>query len=95
MHVVVVYESMFGNTRAIAEEIAHGLAGHGSVEVFEVGDAPTAPVADLLVVGAPTHAFGLSKPPTRRDAAGKTERALVSRGDGAREWLASLDFRSR
>lgn len=90
MRMVVVYESMFGNTRAIAEEIAGGLADHGDVEVFEVGDAPEAPVADLLVVGAPTHAFGLSKPPTRHNAAGMTERALISRGDGAREWLASL-----
>ncbi|MGF1668254.1 MAG: flavodoxin family protein [Acidimicrobiia bacterium] len=90
MHAIVVYESMFGNTRAIADQIAAGLSKHGAAQVFEVGEAPAAPVADLLVVGAPTHAFGLSKPTTRSNAADMTDHALVSPGDGAREWLAAM-----
>lgn len=90
MHAVVVYESMFGNTRRIAEEIAAGLAVHGTVDCFEVGSAPVAPDADLLVVGAPTHAFGLSRPSSRHNAAGKTTDPLVSAGAGVREWLQSL-----
>lgn len=90
MHAVVVYESMFGNTRRIAEEIAAGLADHGTVECLEVGDAPAAPEADVLVVGAPTHAFGLSRPSSREDAARMIDGPLVSGRRGVREWLETL-----
>ena len=68
MKVLVVYESMFGNTKAIAEAIGEALAA----EVVEVSDAPDVLPDDvgLLVVGAPTHAFSLSRPATRQSAAG-------------------------
>lgn len=83
---------MFGNTRQIAEAIAEGLstAGNGmDVEVQEVSSAPTEVTADLLVVGAPTHAFMLSRPETRQAAADQVEtgQELVSQGIGLREWL--------
>ena len=68
MTTLVVHESMFGNTRAIAEAIAADLPGH--VEVVDVTDEP-APLpahVDLLVVGGPTHAFSMSRAGTRRDA---------------------------
>ena len=40
MHAVVVYESMFGNTRDIAESIAEGLANGGiGVRCIEVRGA--------------------------------------------------------
>ncbi len=90
MHAIVVYESMFGNTRAIAEEVAAGLSKYGTAEAFEVGDAPEALDADLLVVGAPTHAFGLSRPSTRDNAADMTDHPLVSPRNGVREWLATM-----
>ena len=44
----------------------------------------------LLVVGGPTHALGLSRDSTRRDAATKTSRGLVSPGIGIREWLSRI-----
>jgi hypothetical protein len=90
---MVVYESMFGNTRLVAESVADGLrAGTGAdVTLVEVGGAPTVlPALDLLVVGGPTHAFGLSRPSTREDAACKSDRAVESR-TGLREWLQALD----
>jgi hypothetical protein len=90
---LVVYESMFGNTRIIAEAVGVGLRGAGmDVEVLEVGAAPPAPDAEvgLLVVGAPTHALSLSRPESRGSAAEQADGPLVSMGVGLREWLASL-----
>ena len=70
MRAVVIYESMYGNTRAVAEAIASDLSPM-DVTVLPVGsaDASTVADADLLIVGAPTHAFGLSRPQTRLSAA--------------------------
>ena len=90
--VLVVYESMFGNTRAIAKAVAEGLADAGAVDLVEVGSAPV-PLpddVDLLVVGAPTHAFGLSRPSTRKSAADQAPGEVVSTGIGLREWLDEL-----
>ena len=70
MSALVVFESIYGNTKLVAEAVAHGLSESIEVEVLEVGSAPLhlAPEVALLVVGAPTHAFGLSRPNTRHDA---------------------------
>ncbi|MCB2174196.1 MAG: flavodoxin [Actinomycetales bacterium] len=96
MKALVVYESMFGSTRTIAETIGAALAQHGSVRVVEVGtllaeqggDTVTHDV-DLLVVGGPTHTFGMSRPSTRAEAVRK-HGAVVSSGGGVREWLDSV-----
>jgi hypothetical protein len=92
---LVIYESMYGNTEAVAKAIADGLATRVPVDVVEVGGAPAAtdPDVALVVVGGPTHAFGMSRPATRRDAAEKTGRTPVSRGAGVREWLEALPAR--
>ncbi len=98
MRALVVYESMFGNTREIAAAIADGLRTTAEVDVVEVGAAPLRPPADvdLLVVGGPTHAFGMSRPTTRQDAGKQAgEQPLVSRGIGIREWLEALDRPAR
>lgn len=89
MKTLVLYESMFGNTQAVAQAVAQGLASRVAVDVREVGDAPGLDEidADLLVVGAPTHAFSLSRPGTRADAAAKTGRQVISSDRGIREWL--------
>ena len=68
MTALVVYESMFGNTETIARSVAEALAGVAEVTLAEARDMPTATGVDLLVVGGPTHAFGLSRPNTRQDA---------------------------
>ncbi|MBH0781055.1 flavodoxin family protein [Nocardia bovistercoris] len=96
MRARIVYESMFGNTRAIAEAIADGLRDRGEVDVLDVvtaAEVPDAPV-DLLVVGGPTHAFGLSRPRTRGDAATKTD-SPVSVDFGMREWLDGVSMPPR
>jgi Flavodoxin domain len=73
MKSVVVYESIYGNTAAIAEAIASGLRAHGDVDVRAVGDEPA--VADLLVVGAPTHAHGLPTTMSRKAIVAAVEEA--------------------
>jgi hypothetical protein len=92
MTVLVVFESMFGNTKVIANAVAEGLARHLPVQQVEVGAAPAVigGEVDLLVVGGPTHAFGLSRPGTRQSAAQQAEDGLVSAGIGLREWLGAL-----
>ncbi|HET9455734.1 MAG TPA: flavodoxin domain-containing protein [Candidatus Limnocylindrales bacterium] len=92
MRVLVVYESMFGNTRAVALAIAEGIAERVPVETFEIGDAPAvpAPDVDLLVVGGPTHGHGLTTESSRADAARRAGSRLVSRGAGMREWIGGM-----
>ncbi len=73
MRALVVYESMFGNTEAVARAVAGGLSGSMEVEVYEVSRAPspvTGPI-DLLVVGGPTHAFSLVAPPPGSTLSGR------------------------
>jgi hypothetical protein len=96
MRALVVYESMYGNTKAIAAAVADGLSTRMPVQLTEVGAAPTVLADDigLLVVGGPTHAHGLSKPESRTSAAERVtddEPPVVSRGVGLREWLAGLE----
>jgi flavorubredoxin len=93
MRALVVYESMFGNTRLVAQAVAEGLRHdpRADVEVrsVEVRVAPAVvdDTVDVLVVGAPTHAFGLSRVGTRRDAATRGADDVAASGDGVREWL--------
>jgi hypothetical protein len=89
---LVVYESMFGGTRQVAEAITEGLARSARCTVVEVGAAPSLVDSDvdLLVIGAPTHAFGLSTPDTRHQAQAETTTPILSRGLGVREWLPAV-----
>ena len=79
---LVIFESMFGNTRTIAEAVAVGLPSRFVTELTEVSVAPTTIPEDvsLVVVGGPTHAFGLTRPRTREDAV---------------QWRASSSFADR
>jgi hypothetical protein len=91
MRVLIVYESMFGNTEKVAQAIAAVLTPPARVDIVEVGAAPpTVAGIDLLIVGAPTHAFGLSRASTRASAAQQATGGIISRGTGLREWLATL-----
>ncbi|MFE7189556.1 flavodoxin family protein [Kitasatospora sp. NPDC057541] len=106
MHTVIVYESMYGNTREVAEAIAegvHGAAPAAAVDCLPVAEA-TAELtrsADLLVVGGPTHMHGMSSGLSRRMAAaaearkeGHEETAREARetaeGEGLRSWFRHL-----
>jgi hypothetical protein len=86
---LVVYESMFGNTETIARAIADGLGvtGEIEVEVADVAAIPSTVGVDLLVVGAPIHAFGLSRPSTRQDAARQGTIRPGAADVGLREYL--------
>jgi len=89
---LIVYESMFGNTRCVAEAIATGMSDTLAVEAVEAAAAPGVlpPDVDLLVVGGPTHAFGLSRPATRRSASQWRGSSVTSIETGLREWLDRL-----
>ncbi len=103
MRAVVVYESMFGNTHAIADAIGKGL-GQGLEPVDTVDVVPVVEAgrerlgdADLLVVGGPTHFHGMSRTRTRKWAtatAQKPKNDLVldrdAQGSGVRDWLRQL-----
>jgi Flavodoxin domain len=91
MSALVVYESLYGNTREVAEAIASGLGDASVVSVQEAMAHKTQ--ADLLVVGGPTHVHGLT---SRRSRAGGVQSAHgdvqpgAGDGPGLRDWLADL-----
>ena len=91
MRALVIYESMFGNTEAVADAVADGLAERFDVDFYEVSQAPASDIGpvDLVVVGGPTHAFSLSRPATRASALdqGATH---GSKELGLRDWLGHL-----
>ena len=69
MRAVIVYESMYGNTHAVANSVAEGLRDEAcDVTVVPVGRATEELTGhcDLLVVGGPTHMHGLPRPSTRK-----------------------------
>jgi hypothetical protein len=99
MRAVIVYESMFGNTHAVADAVGKGLEPTLEVVVVPLAEAGRERLgdADPLVVGAPTHFHGMSRPSSRKWAAGlaqKPSNDLVldhdAEGPGVRDWLASL-----
>ncbi|GAW50894.1 MULTISPECIES: flavodoxin family protein [unclassified Nocardioides] len=92
LQALVVYESMFGCTEQVARAVAEGLRIEGvAVTLTDVRDAAPADESefDLLVVGAPTHAFSLSRPSTRADAVRQGAEPEVAT-TGVREWLAAM-----
>lgn len=89
MHAIVVYESVWGNTAAVARAVADGLGG-GTV-AYPTDEVPRDAIeaADLIVAGAPVFGFGL---PTER------MRSTIEPGEAGadlthpslRSWLANL-----
>jgi len=90
MRALVVYESLWGNTEKVARAIGDALASHGTVDIFDSDAAPSSTDGyEILVVGAPTHAFSMSRRSTRADAV-KSHAAPHEPVKGVREWLADL-----
>lgn len=102
MSIAVVYESMFGNTRLIALAIAEGLAPFGAVVTANVNDPQAKEAmhsADLVVLGGPTHAHGMTRPSSREEASAwakdpSKDLSLEppAPGTGVREWIKDLDL---
>jgi hypothetical protein len=99
MRTLVVYESMFGNTRHVAEAIARGLESAGPVTAVPVTRAGDEDLSgyDLVMVGGPTHVHGMSRESTRRGAAVTAQKpdSTVTlepdaESEGLREWLDGL-----
>ncbi|WP_084105402.1 hypothetical protein [Demequina sp. NBRC 110056] len=71
MDAVVVYESLWGNTAAIARAIAAGLGPQTPVLTTDEATPDRLAHARLLVAGAPVHAMGLPSDTTRASATAK------------------------
>jgi hypothetical protein len=106
MDVVIVYESLFGNTHAIAEAIGEGVRHadhHARVRLVRAGEVESSDLVavDLLVVGGPTHALRMTSERTRHAGlAGEEKKAEAhgqhldvepgAEGPGLREWFQTL-----
>lgn len=93
---VVIYESIYGNTRAVAEAIAEGLGGAEVVPVQRATNAVRD--AELLVVGGPTHMHGMTTTRSRQLAAEAAQEdghehhvePAAAEEPGLRSWLRDL-----
>ena len=89
MKAIVIYESMFGATKAAAEAIASGMSLDGGRTRVIRATAADPEGVDLIVVGAPTHVHGLARPSTRK---GTSVVVAKARGD-LRMHAAAFDTR--
>jgi hypothetical protein len=93
MHAIVVFESVWGNTAAIARAIAEGMGPE--VHAYPPDEVPPEELeqADLIVAGAPVFGFNL---PTEavRSAIGRDEHGSSPAPDlshpSLRSWLEGL-----
>ena len=99
MRALVAYESMYGNTRRVAEAIADGLRSTCSVTVVPISrlEREALGTVDLIVIGGPTHVRSMSRASTRKAAlaaADQPDSTLTVEPDvqatGVRELLTSL-----
>jgi hypothetical protein len=99
MRALVVYESMYGNTHAVAADIAAGLRATHEVTLVPVTRATRELVAaaGLIVAGCPTHMHRMPTVASRRaaaEAARKQDSGLTldpdADGPGLRTWLEGL-----
>jgi hypothetical protein len=99
MRALVVYESMYGNTHAVAVNIAAGLRATHEVTLVPVTRATPElmAMADLIVAGCPTHMHRMPTVASRRtaaEAAHKQGSGLTldpdADGPGLRSWLEGL-----
>jgi hypothetical protein len=93
MKAIVVYESLWGNTRAVAEAVAAGI-GKGAIALATDETTPGIVAGcDLIVAGAPVHAFRLASDASRqrlgRDTVGAESPPDLDH-PALRTWLESL-----
>lgn len=89
---LVVFESLFGDARTIAQAIASGLSPHLPVDVVAAAEAPAEVGADvrLLVVGGPNHALSMPRQSTREGAIKQYGAQIADTSRGLHEWLDAV-----
>ena len=95
MNAVVVYESHWGNTAAVARAIAEGLGPEARVLTTDEATEATIAVADLIVAGAPVIAFRLASNKMRAGLAnddGKAPTPPDLSHPSMRSWLKDLPW---
>lgn len=93
MSILIVTESYFGHTLAIAQAVAEGITevrGDDQASIVTASETATTLPAGLtaVIVAAPTHDFSLPTPRTREQAQAKGAAASTTRG--VREWIEAL-----
>jgi flavorubredoxin len=92
MHAVVVYESFWGNTAAVARAIAEGIGPEASAMTTDDATPEVVAAADLVVVGAPVLGFQLPTDQVRasllRETSAPTPPDTAHRS--MRTWLEAL-----
>ena len=93
MKAVVVYESLWGNTAEVAQAIADGLGPDAAALTTDAANAEAIAGAELIVAGAPVHAFSLPRDAMREGLA-KSETEAPAPPDLShptlRSWLEAL-----
>jgi flavorubredoxin len=105
MRAVVVYESHWGNTAAVARAIAEGLDMRAPAVTTDEARGPVLDGVDLIVAGAPVIAFGLAGETARRQLAGDVKaptpadlshpllRSWLDGLPGGQGWAAAFETR--
>jgi flavorubredoxin len=107
MHGVVVYESFWGNTAAVARAIADGIGAGASAMTTDEATAEVVAGADLVVIGAPVLGFRLptdevragllreTNAPTPPDTTHRSMRAWLEELPTGRARVAAFETRFR
>jgi hypothetical protein len=105
MHAIVVYESHWGNTEAVARAIAEGIGPGAVAMTTDEATPPVVAAADLVVAGAPVIAFSLPRNGSEKQLAGDTKaphpadvshpllRAWLDTVTRGRGWFAAFETR--
>lgn len=93
MKAVVVYESLWGNTAAVASAIAEGLGPDAQAVPTAEATSELVAGADLVVAGGPVFAFQLSSDRSRENIGAHPEPGAPEpdlSGPSLRSWLEAL-----
>ena len=94
MKAIVVYESYWGNTAAVAKAIAGGIGPDARALSTSEATAAALAGAHLIVTGSPIIAFGLPSDKTRRDMQARPDKKAPSPPDlthpSIRSWIEGL-----
>jgi hypothetical protein len=105
MQAIVVYESHWGNTAAVARAIAEGIGPDARVLATDEATPALVAEADLIVAGAPVIAFALpregvekqlaadTKGPSPADLAHPLLRTWLGTVPAGRGWFAAFETR--